>query len=58
MLKGLDGQSIFKYIAKTPSPLIRSKAFVKSMKAIYISLLCSLHFFRICRTYKVMIMVD
>ena len=58
MLYDFDGQPIFGRIWKRPSLLTRSNAFVRSMKAIYMGICCSLHFSWGWRREKTMSIVD
>ena len=58
MLRSLGGHPILGRILKRPSLLTRSKAFVKSMKAMKSGCLCSLHFSWSCLSEKIMSIVD
>ena len=60
MLCSLGGQPIFVRTLnlKRPSLLIRSNALVRSMKAMYKGICCSLHFSCNCRREKIMSIVD
>ena len=58
MLCNLGGQPIFGRTLKRPSLLTRSNALVRSMKAIYKGICCSLHFSCNCRREKIMSIVD
>ena len=58
MLRSLGGHPILGRILKRPSPLTRSKAFVKSMKARKSGCLCSLHLSWSCLSEKIMSTVD
>merc|ERR1712096_161117 len=57
-LKRFGGHPIFNNIANSPSLLTRSKALVRSMKAIYKGTFCSLHFSCSCRTEKIISVVE
>ena len=57
MLCSLGGQPIFGITLKRPSLLTRSNALVRSMKAMYKRICCSLHFSRNCRREKIMYIV-
>ena len=58
MLCNFGGQPIFGRIWKRSSLLTRSNAFVRSMKAIYRGICCSLHFSWSWRREKTMSIVD
>ena len=58
MLCSLGGQPIFGRIFNMPSLLTRSNAFVRSTKAMYKGICCSLHFSCSCRREKTMYIVD
>ena len=57
MLKRIGTHPIFNNIANSPSLVTRSKALVRSMKAIYKGTFCSLHFSCSCRTQQIMSVV-
>ena len=58
MLRSLGGHPILGKILKRPSLLTRSKASVRSMKALKSDCLCSLHFSWSCLSQKIMSTVD
>ena len=58
MLCSLGGQPIFCRSLKSPLLLTRSKAIVRSMKAMYSVCCCSLHFSCSWRTENIIITVD
>ena len=58
MLKSFGGHPIFNNIANSPSLLTRSKALVRSMKALYKRRFRSLHFSCSCRTEKIISVVE
>ena len=58
MLCSLGGQPIFGRTLKMTSLLIRSNALVRSMKAMYKGICCSLNFSCSCRGEKTMSIVD
>ena len=58
MLRGVGGHPTFFRILNTLSLLTKSKALVRSMKAMYSGLGCSLHFSCSCLRERTMSIVD
>ena len=58
MLCSLGGQPIFGGTLNRPSLLTRSNALVRSMKAMYKGIWCSLHFSFNCRREKIISIVE
>ena len=58
MLRSVGGHPIFFKVLNNPSLLTKSKALVRSMKAMYSGSHCSLHFSCSCLREKTMSIVD